>query len=80
MFDFDFQKLPDEMKEASLDFGRAIKRERLAKVQMDAWTKEHSDASMLLKVKEKDYGTISLRWDPEKNIMSPSLKEFKDDR
>lgn len=66
---------PNEIKEATIKLHQAVKRERKAELQLRAWRQEFELANQMRKCAEKEYGSVSLRWDVEKNTMQ-TLEEI----
>jgi hypothetical protein len=64
-------ELPKEMQDVSIRLNQAVRRWRKAQDQLRLWEKEFKVAEQLMRSIEREYGELSLRWNPETNEIAP---------
>lgn len=65
---------PREIVDAGIAVNRALKRANKAREQVSLWREEQGNAETDLDLKEKEYGSLSLRWDVENKKIDPKLE------
>lgn len=73
--DFDYDKVPQEMKDAQIRLHKAIARERRARANHTGWEIEMEAAVDALAAENRVYREVSVRWNPTDDTMNPPLED-----
>lgn len=74
----ELSKIPDELKQASVDVNLSFKRHRKAVQQAELWSKELNLSKHALDLAQAQLNELLPRWNPSTQTLEPKLEELKE--